>query len=126
PPSGTTSATEALGLQVQRVGVRSADELPGAFEAAARDGVDGLRVSQTPLLGSNLGLITDLALKHGWPSISQFREYAAAGGLLAYGPNISAVYRRAATHLGKNLQGTRAPALPIQHPPPIHFLVHPH
>src|SRR5262249_18334742 len=37
PPSGTTSATEALGLQVQRVGVRSADELPGAFEAAARD-----------------------------------------------------------------------------------------
>src|SRR5262249_60703771 len=119
PPSGTTSATEALGLQVQRVGVRSADELPGAFEAAARDGVDGLRVSQTPLLGSNLGLITDLALKHGWPSISQFREYAAAGGLLAYGPKISAVYRPGAACGGKVPKGGPPAGPPTSQPPPI-------
>jgi putative ABC transport system substrate-binding protein len=122
-PSGSTSATEALGLQVQRLGVRSAEELPSAFEMAARDGVDGLRVLETPLLRSNQGLITELALKHGWPSISQFHDYAAAGGLLAYGPNPSAVFRRAATYVDKILKGARPADLPIEQPREFDFVI---
>src|SRR5262249_11540074 len=128
-PSGSTSATEALGLQVQRLGVRSAHGLPSAFDTAAKGRGDALRtraaasVPQAPALGSNHGLITELALKHGWPSISQFHDYAAAGGLLAYGPNPAAVFRRAATYVDKILKGARPADLPIEQPREFDFVI---
>jgi len=126
PPVGSGqlgTSVAALGLHVQPMDVRSADDLPDAFHAASGDRVDGLQVVETPLLRGNQGRITELALQYRLPSISQFREYAAAGGLLAYGPNLPALYRRAATYVDKILQGVKPADLPIEQPREFTFAV---
>jgi len=117
------TAAEALGLHRQSIGVRSADDLPGAFDVASRDRVDGLLVPQTPLIGRNEGLIADLALKHHLPSIGIFRGYAGAGGLLAYGPDLYALHRRAATYVDKILKGAKPGDLPIEQPREFTFAI---
>jgi len=119
----TATAAEVLGLHVQSMDVRSADDLPGAFDVASRDRVDGLLVPQTPLIGRNQGLIADLALKHHLPSIGIFRSYAGAGGLLTYGPDLYALSRRAATYVDKILKGARPADLPIEQPTQFQLVI---
>src|SRR5262249_33965618 len=116
-------AAQALGMQLQLMDVRSVDDLPGAFEAAIRDRVDGLRVLQSALITRNIGVITELALKHHLPSIGLLREYAAAGGLLAYGPDLYAISRRAATYVDKILKGAKPGELPVEQPREFTFAV---
>ena len=119
----TATAAEVLGLHVQSMDVRSADDLPGAFDVASRDRVDGLLVPQTPLIGRNQGLIADLALKHHLPSIGIFRSYAGAGGLLTYGPDLYALSRRAATYVDKILKGAKPADLPVEQPTKFDFAI---
>jgi len=119
----TATAAEVLGLHVQSMDVRSADDLPGAFDVASRDRVDGLLVPQTPLIGRNQGLIADLALKHHLPSIGIFRGYAGAGGLLAYGPDLHALGRLAATYVDKILKGANPAELPVEQPTVFDFAI---
>ncbi|HEY7062781.1 MAG TPA: ABC transporter substrate-binding protein, partial [Chloroflexota bacterium] len=94
-------AAQALGLQVQRLAIRTADELPSALEMAAQSHADGLLNRDSGLLGRHRAEIADLALKHRLPSISLFREFAEAGGLMSYGPSIIGLTRRAAYYVDR-------------------------
>ena len=124
PTTGALAiAAEALGLHVQSMDVRTADDLPGAFDVASRDHVDGLHVVQTPLIVHNEGLIADLALKHHLPSIGRFRGYARAGGLLTYGPDLYALHRRVATYVDRILKGAKPGDLPVEQPMTFEFII---
>src|SRR5204863_295787 len=56
----------------------------------------------------------DLAAKNRLPTAAMSREYAEDGGLMAYGPNIADLFRRAATYVDKILKGAKPPDLPVE------------
>jgi len=60
--------------------------------------------------------ILDLATRHRLPVVSIYRDFAKSGGLIAYGPNLNIVYRRAAHFVDKLIKGGRANGLPIEQP----------
>jgi putative ABC transport system substrate-binding protein len=60
--------------------------------------------------------ILELAAKHSLPVVSIYSDFAKSGGLLAYGPNLNIVYRRAADYVDKLIKGSPASSIPIEQP----------
>jgi len=72
-----------------------------------------------PLFSNNLGQgrrIADLAAKNRLPAISDPQEFAEAGGLMSYGPDSLALWRRAATYVDKILKDAKPGDLPVEQP----------
>ena len=107
-------AAQTLGLHLQVLALRRAEELEAAFAAMTREGADALFVSVDPLVIEPLrGRIADLAATHRLPTMYGWRTSVDAGGLMSYGPNLFDVQRRAATYVDKilsNYLGCRAVA----------------
>jgi ABC-type uncharacterized transport system substrate-binding protein len=73
----------------------------------------GLVVSPEPFIGSQSARLTALALSRHIPTVSQYREFAEAGGLFAYGPSIAEAYRQVGILAGKILTGVPPADLPV-------------
>jgi putative ABC transport system substrate-binding protein len=110
------AASRALGLQLQLIEVRGADDFEGAFQAAIRGRAQGLVMIQGALYFNHAVQIATLALKSGLPTISGENIYAQAGGLMNYGPNISDSWRRTAAYVDKILKGAKPADLPVEQP----------
>jgi putative tryptophan/tyrosine transport system substrate-binding protein len=106
----TESAAEKLGLQLQFLEARSANEFEAAF--AAVEGTQVLFILIDPLFINNTKTLAQLSLKYRLVSIFGYRTFADAGGLMAYGPNYFDIYKRAALYVDKILKGARSPDLP--------------
>ena len=88
--------------------LRRPEELDGAFAAMIREKVDALFVMDEPLLMNGLrAQIADFAAKSKVPAIYGWRAYVDAGGLLAYGPRLPDLIRRAAVYVDKILKGAK-------------------
>jgi len=111
-----------LGVQLQILNVRGPDAIETALEAASREGTTGV-VILGPADGYAQTLIVDLAAKYQLASISERREFAVAGGLMAYGPNGADQYRRAAHYVDRILKGTKPADLPVEQPMTFEFVV---
>jgi putative tryptophan/tyrosine transport system substrate-binding protein len=107
---------EALGVGVQVLEVRTADHLLGAFDQAYKGGVDGLLAVQYNVTLAHPARIADLALSHGMASMFPRRLWVAAGGLMAYGDDIAAQFRRAAYYVDRILRGAAPADLPVEQP----------
>ena len=112
----TQTAAHALGLPLQSLEVRGPDEFDQAFAAMSREHADALVVLSNPLFFSHRRQLAELAVKHRLPAIFLFREYVEAGGLMAYGANLNAMYRRAAYYVDRILKGTKPADLPVEQP----------
>jgi putative ABC transport system substrate-binding protein len=111
-----------LKVELQTVGVRGPDDFPDAFSAMVKGRVDGVVVIDDGMLIANARQVADLAAKHRLPTIG-FREYADAGGLLAYAVNFPAIWRRAAVFVDKILKGAKPGELPIEQATRFEFVV---
>jgi putative ABC transport system substrate-binding protein len=110
-------AAKALGVHVHVVPLRSRDELAGAFAAMTREGADALVVLGEPfLIDRIIGAIVDLAAQHRLPAIYRWRSHVEAGGLMSYGPNQPAIWRRYAYYVDRLLQGATPADLPVEQP----------
>ena len=109
-------AARVLGLQLQVLKVRNPLELDSAFSAVIRERAEGLIVLFDRLFVTEGKRIADLAAKHRVPAIHFTKEFANAGGLMAYGANIPDLYRRAATYVDKILKGAKPADLPVEQP----------
>jgi putative tryptophan/tyrosine transport system substrate-binding protein len=87
-----------------------------ALEAARTKHVDAGILLSSPLVFVASKQIGELALAKRLPLISLFAEFPKAGGLIAYGPNVSEMFRRCGDYVGKILHGTKPSELPIQRP----------
>jgi len=70
----------------------------------------------SPLVAPNVQVLAELALRHRLHAITLFPDFARAGGLLAYGPNLLSMYRLAGVLAGKIARGSDPAALPIERP----------
>jgi putative ABC transport system substrate-binding protein len=119
----TKLAAERLGIEVQSLGLRSPDDLDGALEDALRQNAAALIAVEDPLTFDNREQIVTFAAKSRLPAISGAREFADAGGLLAYGASLADLSRRAAGYVDKILKGTRPSDLPVEQPTKFDFVI---
>ena len=112
-----------LGIQPQLLDVRRPEDLPRAFDAAAKERAEALIVALDGLTQGNLPLIAELAAKNRLPSIYATREYADLGGLITYGHSERHQYQRAATFVDKIFKGAKPADLPIEQPTTFELVI---
>ena len=110
------TAAHGMALTVYSAEVRSPGEFEHALASMAQAGVGAVVVLADPMLGSHRMRLAELSVKHRLPSISPFREAAASGGLISYGPSLRANFRRAATYVDRILKGAKPADLPVEQP----------
>jgi putative ABC transport system substrate-binding protein len=119
----TQVAAQILGVQLVPAPVQSSNDFDSAFESMRREQVDALHIVGGPLFTGNYMLIADFALRNGLPTISARRQFAEAGGLMAYGPSFADLARRAAALVDKILKGAKPADLPIEQPMRFDFVI---
>jgi putative tryptophan/tyrosine transport system substrate-binding protein len=110
------TAARAMGLQPQLLDVRTPEQIAPAFEAAVRQGVQGLVVGIETLVHSNRKVIVELAAKHRLPAMYSAREFVDDGGLMSYGVSYPDLYYRAADYADRILKGAAPAELAIERP----------
>ena len=105
-----------LGVRLHSVEVRSPGDFDKAFEDAAKTRAGAVVIIGHAVFVTNLKRIADLAAKSRLASIFHLREFVDAGGLMAYGPDRSDMFRRAAIYVDKILKGAKPGDLPIEQP----------
>jgi putative tryptophan/tyrosine transport system substrate-binding protein len=116
-------AARPLGLEPQLLDVRIPEDFARAFDTAIKRRVDAVLVANDTLTQTNFRRIVDLSAKHRLPSIFASREFVDVGGLMAYGPNFTDLYRRAATYVDKILKGAKPADLPIEQPTKFELVI---
>jgi putative tryptophan/tyrosine transport system substrate-binding protein len=119
----TRAAARALGLQIQTLEVREANDLDAAFQTATRSQAKGLIVTQTPPISSELKRVVNLAAKSRLPAIYANTNWPDAGGLMSYGTDIKDVYRRAATYVDRILKGAKSADLSVEQPTKFELVI---
>ena len=109
-------AAEALGLRLQPVEARGPNDLDRALATIKTARPDGLIVVPDRFLLTYRASIVHFMAEHRLPGMFPFREFVQEGGLLAYGPDNTDLYRRAATSVAKILRGAKPADLPLEQP----------
>ena len=115
------SAARKMGIELQVEIERDPKDLEGVFVAAK--GASAMLVADDAEFTAHRAQIAELALRSRLPAVSGLRELAEAGGLMTYGPNFDELYRRAASHVYKILQGVNIADLPIEQPVKFDFVL---
>jgi putative ABC transport system substrate-binding protein len=113
---GVEAAALSMKTQLLRLEARTPADFQGAFRSALEQKAAALLVLGSPVFNSGRKEIAELALKHRLPSIMPFPAFADDGGLMAYGPHLSTLYRVAGTMMAKVLHGTPPRDIPIERP----------
>jgi putative ABC transport system substrate-binding protein len=119
----TELAAGALGVRLQYLDILSSKDIETAFRAAGKERADAVLVLSASVLNSHRTEIAKLAAKSRLPAIYPFPEYVEAGGLMAYGPSVTDLFRRAATYVDKILKGAKPADLPVEQPKKFEFIV---
>jgi putative ABC transport system substrate-binding protein len=110
------SAAQRTGARILKIEARTGPEIATAFSTMARGKADAVLIARDGLFIQQVRQIAELAAKNRMPSISGYREYAQAGGLMSYGQNPADSFRRAATYVDKILKGAKPADLPVEQP----------
>jgi putative tryptophan/tyrosine transport system substrate-binding protein len=116
PLAETQAAAHALGLQLQAVEVHAPSDLDRAFEAMASAWPSALITLPDGMLVDHRARLVAFAAQSRLPAIFPDRDFAEAGGLMTYGPNLAANFRRAAAFVDKILKGAKPADLPVERP----------
>jgi ABC-type uncharacterized transport system substrate-binding protein len=116
-------AASQLGVEVFILGISRAEQIQDVLEMALRQGAEALFVVDDLFIQSLQPVILAYASNHKLPVISQFREFAVAGGLMAYGPNNNEMFRRVAFFVDKILNGSKPADLPVERPTKFELVI---
>jgi putative ABC transport system substrate-binding protein len=119
----TEAAAATLGVPVEPLPVSAADALDEAVARAARAGADGMITFAHSFAFIHRQRIVGLAAHYRLPAMYGWREFAEIGGLMSYGPNVGAAFRRAATYVDRIIKGARPADMPIEQPSRFEFVI---
>ena len=91
-------------------------DIDAAFQAVPQQGVGALLITADTLFNNQRDQLVALAARYRLPAVSQFREFAIAGGLISYGTNVTDVYRQIGLYTGRILNGDKPADLPVVRP----------
>ena len=107
----------SLGVTLQIHDIRTADDLPAAFEAGARERAEGLLTTAESIFVAQRARVSALAARYRLPAMYPYSiQVTDAGGLMAYDVNYPDLERRAAAYVDKILKGAKSSDLPVQQP----------
>ena len=121
--TGADVAARALGLQLQFVEARSADEFARAFSDMSSARAGALTVLPSNRFFREHRRLVELAAEKRLPAVYTSREFVDAGGLMSYGANQPDLFRRAATYVDKILKGTKPADLPVEQPTKFELVI---
>jgi putative ABC transport system substrate-binding protein len=121
--SETTRAARALGVQPSLLEVQGASELGRAFDTAAKEGDGALLILPGLFFSVRAKQLATLAVKYRLPAIYWHRQFVEQGGLMAYGPNTAAMWRRVAAFVDKILKGAKPADLPVEQPTQFELVI---
>ena len=113
---GAEAAGEMMRVQIFRHEVHGPAEFERVFQSAERQKVEAVLALSSPVFSSARKVIAALALKYRLPTIMPFPNFADDGGLMAYGPSLTSMFRQAGGVMAKVLQGIRPADIPIERP----------
>jgi putative ABC transport system substrate-binding protein len=109
-------------LHVQRVG-REVSDIEAAFDALEKEQVAAVIGLQGPQFIRERRRVAELALRHRLPGIFELVDFAEAGALMAYAPNTSDLFRRAAHYVERILKGAKPANLPVEQPTKFELVI---
>jgi putative ABC transport system substrate-binding protein len=112
----TQVAARSLNVHLQVLKARAPSDFAGAFSAMTKERAGGVIIITSSMFYDQRTRITELAARSRLPAIYSVKDYAEAGGLMAYGVNLGESFRRAATYVDKILKGARPADLPVEQP----------
>jgi putative ABC transport system substrate-binding protein len=107
------AAARKLGLQFNVLHASAVRDFDTVFETLAQLQAGGLVIGGDPFFNSRSKQLAALALRHGVPAVYQYREFAAAGGLMSYGGSLTDMYRQFGIYTGRILKGEQPAVLPV-------------
>jgi len=116
-------AARSLGAQVQTLEAANSEQLDGAFAAMTREHAGSLLILTDSVFVGQRKRIVSLAASSRLPALYSQREFVDGGGLISYGPSLSNMFRRAATHVDKILKGAKPGDLPIEQPTTFELVI---
>ena len=117
------AAAPQLNVALEVVDIRSPDDFERAFATMVGKRVGAVIVGGGPLTYMRRQQIADFALKYRLPAIQVLNEFAEAGLLMTYGPNLPDMYRRAASYVAKILGGAKPGDLPVEQPTKFELVI---
>jgi putative ABC transport system substrate-binding protein len=108
------AAAQTLGVQLRVLPASIDRDLDGVFTTLRELRAAGLVIGTDSFFNTRKEQLAELSLRHGVPSIHQYREYAEAGGLMAYGTETSDLSRQVGVYTGRILKGEKPGDMPVQ------------
>jgi putative tryptophan/tyrosine transport system substrate-binding protein len=116
-------AARAINLQIHVLRASTDREIDAAFETVAQRRIPALSVAADPFFDTRRDKLVVLAVRHAVPTMYHFREFAAAGGLVSYGVDISDAYRLFGVYTGRILKGAKPADLPVRQPTKFELVI---
>ena len=117
------AAAAGIGRQIEVVAATTNSGIDAAFATLVQERADALLVSPDALFNARRVQLITLAVRHAVPAIYPFREDAAAGGLMSYGPSITDANRQAGIYTGRILKGEKPADLPVLRASKFEFVI---
>jgi putative ABC transport system substrate-binding protein len=117
------TAANQLGLKVQPILVRKAEDLAAAFVRIANRNQTGVLFTDDTMVWNQLNRIAGLSAKHSLPGIGGSRRFPEAGVLMSYAPSPKEQFQRAAVYVDKILKGVKPADLPVEQPTKLELVV---
>jgi putative ABC transport system substrate-binding protein len=116
-------AARTKGVELSILKVSTDSEIDAAFATLVQGHAGALLVPADPIFNSRREQLRALASRHAIPAIYGWREFAAAGGLISYGPSLPAIHRQVGSYAGRILKGAKPADLPVQQPTTFELVI---
>jgi putative tryptophan/tyrosine transport system substrate-binding protein len=116
-------AARKLGLEFHMLYASAERDFDAVFATLAQLRVGGLVIGSDPFFNSRSEQLAVLAIRHGMPAVYQYREFAAAGGLMSYGGSLTDMYRQVGVQTGRILKGEKPADLPVQQTTKVELII---
>ena len=116
-------AEQATGLRVNVLRANTDEEIEATFNTVNQQTIGAVVVAAAPFFDTRRDKLVSLAARYALPTVYQFREFAAAGGLMSYGVSIPHIYRQVGAYTGRILKGAKPADLPVVQPTKFELVI---